>query len=443
MPDIVTGKTFVDGEKGITATKLNQIISQAVIQPSFVSGKPASSTLDPTDQLLELKGAGTYATITGQQLIDSVSASVTQNIQPTIWSVRLRSFNAIGNPTFEVDQRSCGTLVTNANALVQDRWVDNKGGTLTYTAQQVSAGNSVGGGVLLPGTNFVISNAFHRFTLTGQQASLGATDHLGMYSILEGTRFRELMGDVHSLSILVRSSVANLKFGCALQDPGTTRSLTKLCTLGTANAWILIPLPNLPVWPSAGNFSSAVGIAGYLIQIVLAAGSTATAPANDAWQNGNFYGAIGQSNFAASPVNSTFDIACVQHEPGNQCSTPIDCPFSQNLDEALRYYQKSYPYATAIGTVGNPGQKTLIATGAMTSAFGPVIFPKIMAKTPTVVLYNGNTGAASSVRDNNGTDHVNASASNPSDSGFTNISFSTATAGALPVYLQYTADSGW
>src|SRR5206468_13136254 len=87
------------------------IISGAVIQPEFVSSKPASATLDPTDQLLELKGGTAYATITGQQVIDSVSASVNQNITPTITSVRLRSFNGAGNCTFECDQVNTHTPI--------------------------------------------------------------------------------------------------------------------------------------------------------------------------------------------------------------------------------------------------------------------------------------------------------------------------------------------
>src|SRR4029077_7860842 len=45
-------------------------------------------------------------------------------IQPTIWSARLRSFNAIGNPTFEVSQRNAGNSVSNpsSGAFVIDRW---------------------------------------------------------------------------------------------------------------------------------------------------------------------------------------------------------------------------------------------------------------------------------------------------------------------------------
>jgi len=77
MPDIVTTQTFVDGEKGITATKMNNIIANSVIQPSFVGNQPTTSSLDPADQLLDLKSTGAYARITGAQLASSVAGQLT------------------------------------------------------------------------------------------------------------------------------------------------------------------------------------------------------------------------------------------------------------------------------------------------------------------------------------------------------------------------------
>src|SRR5215510_2354821 len=76
MAQIVTSQTFVDGEKGITATKMNNIIANAVIQPEFIGAQPSTSTLDPTDQLLDLKANNTYARITGAQLSTSVAGQL-------------------------------------------------------------------------------------------------------------------------------------------------------------------------------------------------------------------------------------------------------------------------------------------------------------------------------------------------------------------------------
>jgi hypothetical protein len=440
MPDIITSQVFSDGEKGITATKMNNIIANSVIDPSFVTSKPSSSTLDPTDQLLEVKGAGTYARITGQQLIDSVSASVTQNIQPTIWSVRLRSFNAVGNPTMECDARNVGNVVAAPGAgPVIDRWAYAKTGSLvTSVGQQPAAA----GDIKIPGTNFAISQKFFRFTLTTAQASLGTSDLLILRSVIEGIGFRELLYDVHSASILVRSSVAGLKFGLFLQDDPATKSLVKICTIPSANTWTLLTYPNLPIFVS-GNFTLAPGVIGYWLGICLAAGSSLTAPANDTWQNGNFNGALGQDNFASKPVNSTFDIAFVQHEPGAVCTTPMDCPFTRNYDDCLRYYSKSYPYGSKAGGVTNAGQRTArVSPQFTTNTYDTITFPKTMAKIPTVALYSpdGTANAAQVLGAANVT--VN-SISYIGDNAFSGFAMASAQTANNTMVFHYTADTGW
>jgi hypothetical protein len=452
MSDITTTQIFSDGEKGITATKMNNIIANSVIQPDFVTAKPSSSTLDPTDQLLEVKGAGTYARITGQQLIDSVSASVTQNITPTIWSVRLRSFNAVGNPTFEVDQRSVGALVTNpaSGFFLQDRWVYAKVGTVAVSLQKMTA---TAPDVAIPGTSFRITSAFYRLTLTTAQATLGASDYLRIAQTIEGPRFRELQTDVHSLSLLVRSSVAGLKFGALVRDSPATKCLAKLCTISSANIWTLIPLPNLPVWPS-GNFASDPGVAGYELTIGLAAGTSVTTPANDTWQNGNFLGALGQDNFASKVVNSTIDLAFVQHEPGAVCSTPIDCPFTQNYDECLRYFCRSYPYGTPVGGANSNSYSlfnSIIAIAGSCVFQGGIKFPRQMAKTPTVIPYAQNNGAANNayviyatsgtVPNLTGNNAISSVTATPS--GITSLAGNMTSTAPVTAMADWTADTGW
>jgi hypothetical protein len=362
--------------------------------------------------------------------------------QSQIWSVRLRSINILGNSTFEVDSRNAGTALINPGVgFSMDRWQTLRSGTLTVNTQQVSLGTGVGGGILLPGTSFVISQYCLRITLSAQQTTLGAGDYLLLQQHVEGPMWRELMGDVHSLQILVRSSVAGLRFGMALNDTPTLRSLTKLSPAGlAANTWTLIPFPNLPVWPSGGNFTNAPGAESYILRIVLAVGSNSMSPANDAWQNINAFGAVGQSNFAASPVNSTFDLAFISHEPGAQCSTPMDCPFTKNYDDCLRYFQKSYDYGTAVGSVA-PG-RAFPLTFSTTLAPGPVTFHKPMAKVPTATIYNSVTGAANSVQDQSAVNHSGAAAGNLGLSGFGYVNFTTA-AGPGWVFAHYLVDTGW
>jgi microcystin-dependent protein len=358
----------------------------------------------------------------------------------SIWSVRLRSFNSVSNPNFEVDQRNCGTSVSVAGGnFAQDRWNVYRGGTMAATAGQTS------GNVVIPGTSFLISRSFLRMTLTTQQASLGASDELVFYQQVEGSQLRELIGDFHSLQVLVRSSVAGLKFSVCLNSNGGSPNyfLSNLATIPSANTWTLLQFPNIPVWTPSFSWSTAPGVAPYTIQIVLAAGSSLIPSSNGVWVASAGIGAVGMSNFAASPVNSTFDIAFVQHEPGPVCSTLIDKPFTQNLDECLRYYCKSYAYGTKPGTVDGTSVMAIISQGNLDIG-GWMSFPKRMAKTPTqVIIWNHATGTANSVQTRAGANITMTGLNNLGETGCSGFNLASAPAANTPCYFHYTADSGW
>jgi hypothetical protein len=435
VSDIVTSRIFTDGERGITATKLNDIIGGSTIQPAFYTSKPTAGTADPADIALILK-AGAYA----QVPISALAGSATQ---AQIWSTRLRSFNAIGNPNFEVDQKLCGAVsptMTPTVAANIDRWSWKISGsaTLQSTAQQTT------GNVVIPGYPFIISAKFFRVTLTTAQASLGANDALACWQFVEGPQLRELLNDVHSVSILARSSVANLNFGLVLRDSGGTRALAKLCSLGAANTWTLVTLPNLPVWPS-GIFNIAPGAPGYSLFISLAAGASQLITP-DVWQStAMFGGVVGQANFAASPVNSTFDIAFVQHEPGAVCSILMDKPFSQNLDECQRYYQKTWDYSTAVGTASNNGTVQMFDITSTVALNLGHRFKKSMAKAPTCVAYAPSNGAVNSA--NNRSNMAVVSVSSFQNPTAESPCYYLNTGGPLTtndtMMLHYTADTGW
>src|SRR5215471_30409 len=65
MSDITLGYIFVptDGTNRLTSMKLNRLGRGAVINPSFVSSKPAVSGPSSGDQLIMLKADGTYARV--------------------------------------------------------------------------------------------------------------------------------------------------------------------------------------------------------------------------------------------------------------------------------------------------------------------------------------------------------------------------------------------
>jgi hypothetical protein len=368
-------------------------------------------------------------------------------VQPTIWSARLRSFNAVGNSTFEVDQRNVGGVVTSppTGIFIVDRWF--KGGSGTYTVNMRQNVPSGGPGIpYLPGTNFRLSASWFQVVLTAQEASLAAGDSLCIRQIPEGIRLRELIGDVHSVSVLAACTVAPLTFAVALRDAAATptRSLIKLCTITTANTWTLFTLPNLPVWPAAGTFNVTPGNQGYDLAITLACGSTNTAAAPDTWQTGNFISAPGVSNFCAQAVNSVFYLGFVQHEPGPLCTTLIDYPFTQNYDACLRYFTKSYSYGVKPGTVDQTGCHTGFNQASQNPYYWYLPFKKVMAKTPTIVGYSTVTGAINNIRNASaGADVATTGVSLAGDSAFTGFSIASPPASLWGHQFHYTADVGW
>jgi hypothetical protein len=304
----------------------------------------------------------------------------------SIWSVRLRSFNALGNPNLEVDQRKCGTTTSYptgaAGDFVMDRWIIGKSGTMTLTANQAVAGTDL----VVPGTNFRISQNYLNIILTAQEATLAAGDYIQLGSYTEGPLLRELIGGVHSVSLLVKCSTA-LTFTLALASIASPfYTLTKLCQITTPNQWTLFSLPNLPVWTSGATWALTPGVLGYFLKIGLAGGSTYLSPANDTWQSGNFIVGPGSTNFASLPVNTTFQLGFIQHEPGALCTTPIDKSFTQNHDECLRYFQKSWDYSSAVGSATATGVIAFQLFNT-TAALGVLRFFKPMADVPTMTSY--------------------------------------------------------
>jgi hypothetical protein len=420
-----------------------------------------------------LKG-GTYAQITGAQIASSVAgqlplADTTQNgmlrkvsglttdvvdgtnncrdlaSSPALTLMRLRSYNALGNSTFECDQRNAGTALTNPGSAVWllDRYRLLKSASLTAQVNTALTGVPTAP-ILLPGTTpWPVSQNYLRFTVTTSQPVLAAGDYYGFNQLIEGPRWRELSSDVHSVQLLVRSSVAALAFSLVLRDQANAHCLTKLCTIPTANTWTLVTLPNMPIWAPGGNWTCAPGSVGYNLGIYLAAGTNFTPPANDIWSNGNLFGAIGAGNFLATP-GATFDICFLQHEPGKACTLPIDLPFEDNLWACKRYYQKSMPY----GSIATNDQSTYVSgrvpNTATTNVMNIPDFERELAVNPPgALIYDPTSGFSGALYGVSNAGHYTVTAMAKSPKRFVNLTISPAGTAGDWMALHYTVDTGW
>lgn len=437
MSQIIGGHTFVPLEKNIDDVKLNSITGGATITSELISTQTQTTSTGTGDYFLLLQAAGNLAKILTTDLATSLGSS--SGMIGAITSVRLRSYNSVGNPGFEVDQRSCFAARNPlpGGSWIQDRWLLTNSGAMTANY----ASNA--GGIVIPGTSYFITQRSLLLSVATAAPSLGAGDYWAISTSIEGPVYRELAGDVTSISVLVYTSVAGLKFGIYLKSSDAGVTLVKLCTVPNANTWTLITLPNIPK-PTSGNFPLAAGGIAYQLGIALACGTTYTAPAADTWQSGNFIGAPGMSNFFATAGNSIY-IAFIQHEPGPLCTTLQDKPFSVAYDECLRYYCKA---PMAYGTKFSDGSWVQggSVVGGTTAVRCNIMFPKRMAKVPGVIV-SGNNSTINQI-------YIEANAANvlvagggigAGETGIGNITLNSNAAGTglTNALIGYQADTGW
>jgi microcystin-dependent protein len=446
----VTGVGNTSGEWGgtswVTATNQNAgssiahnnmqpfLVLNYIIKVSADGGSTANAPIADTTQ------DGLLRTVSGLTTDFVDGTNNCQNLEPAVRNILVstRSYNSIGNSTFEVNQRRAGDIIT----FPVDRWNIARQGAITFTSQQTDVSSDYG--VDVPGTTFKITKNYLRIISTKQIATLAAADGCTIYTTIEGSRLRELIGDATSAQILVRTDVAPLTITLALRsskDATTKRSITKLVTIPTAGVWNLLQVPNIARWASDGVFLLTPGSYGYelLITLGIGAGHSAMSPANDSWQSGDFWGGPGMGSFFAGPVNSYFDLAFVQHSPGTRCGQLIDLPFEDNLRDSKRHYCKSANYLTApcIGAWVAIGMS--IANVAQARSY--IQFPVEMAKAPTM-RWTGNSAALNNIYvDNIGLFAV--SSADVRTTGVANINLASTPTGSYPMLADWDAATGW
>lgn len=420
------------GALQVTAKAGNVI---TLLNPAVVSAIPIADNTQ--SGLLDILSGNASDYVGG----DNNCYSLTNAVAPVIWYVRARSYSSIGNPNFEVNQRlwAIGAPVLPANgAFLVDRWSVSRSATISATFTiGTSAGTSVA-----PGSNFMLGGQVLVIQLGAQQTTLAAGDYFAVQQTIEGSAFRELQQDVHSLSLLINTNAA-LNFSVSLRNAANTSSL--VIPVSAPSGVSLLTFPNLPVWPGSSFSNITGGTVGYTLSVCFAAGSTFIAPATGSWQSGNYLGVPGMDNFLAKPVGNNVVLSFIQHESGYQCSSLIDKPFSQNLSECMRYYWKSSQYGEVPGS-----NATGFLTGFTTQAVGyvrfPGVFPVRMAKAPTIRWFGltGSTvGTANAIRnDATAADVAVASQSSVTDMCWGSPTIGTAT-GPNAWRANIDADTGW
>ena len=288
------------------------------------------------------------------------------------------------NGSMDVSQELGGATQIVSGKYICDGWQLIKNGSLVGSAQTVKVQGWIVG---LPWQI--------QIPVTTAQASLGASDFLGVYQQIEGWRIARLgWGNAAAQSIAIGFWTAHNRPGLytgTVRNGASNRSYAFSYTHAVADAaqynTVTVPGDTAGTWNTDNTCGLQVTFAA-----AAAAGGTYTAPSLNGWLAGNYIAGPGQIN-AAAATSDNFRITGVVVLPGIEAPSAarspfIMRPFDQELRLCERYYENiilpnatgqimpsalltaTFYYATwtfhtkkrALPTIGFPGASTWVGT---------------------------------------------------------------------------------
>jgi hypothetical protein len=291
--------------------------------------------------------------------------------------------NRIINGDFNVWQRGTSFVSAVNVAYHADRWLYSKSGAMVH---DISRSTDVPT-VAQAGRLFIYSLLVD---CTTADASIAATDYADIQQVIEGFNWAELAQRACVLSFWVKATKTGI-YTIALRNSGSDRSYAAEYTVNASDTWEFKTV-SIAASPSAGTWDYTNG-AGVKVSFILAVGSTYQTPAG-AWATGNYLGTANQVNACDSTANN-YRLCGVQLEPGEAATAFERRPFATELALCLRYYQKSFPYATAPAqNAGLTGAMVWPAEGASTNHRVALRPQPPMRASPTRTYFNPSAANA-------------------------------------------------
>jgi hypothetical protein len=354
-------------------------------------------------------GSGTYTdwTIT-------FSAPTLANILP--------NRNAIINGGMDIWQRGTAELTNPAdNTYFPDRFfLGRTTGDGTFNLLQSAETPSVG---------FPFQYSL-KLDCTAIETAVAVGEYANICYRMEGYDFKRFEGETATLSFWVKAVKTGI-YCVSFTNNALNKSYVSEFTVNAASTWEKKTITL--IFNSGGTFLYTTG-SGLQITWAIMCGSTfqiATANKNT-WQAGNYMATDAQVNGLDSTDNN-FWLTGVQLELGSVATPFEQRPFAQELALCQRYYEKSYAYATAVGTATVAGA-FLVATLAGNCTVGDYVYisiPFLTQKntTPTITFYDsaGTSGKISLVSSNTAiTDAIAVAGITSTESKMTLFAASTA-----------------
>jgi len=347
------------------------------------------------------------------------------------------------NGAMEVSQESGGSAVsgvTDANKYIVDGWCVvyvHGAATAVITGQQVvppgspSFGSAFQGCLQMKATTALMSPA--------------GTDYAAIRTMLEGYRVSRLAfgssaAQPVTIGFWVYATIAGT-MGVSLHSNGATRNRVEIVTINSATTWEYKTV-TFSTGDTSGTWLKDNGIGTY-VDFCCVAGATVRGAAG-AWGVGFIMGPSAQTNFLASN-NNVVCITGVTVLPGTQAPTAAQSPlimrpFDQELATYQRYWEKSYDYAAAPGSVAQNGCAYFLGAGITTgNTIGlTAAFNVRKRAVPTMTWYSTATGASGKLRSGGGVE-LTATTIAIGDHGSTVYALTTGTETQL--FGQWVADA--
>jgi hypothetical protein len=291
--------------------------------------------------------------------------------------------NRIINGDCRIDQRNAGASVTPTSGQYSvDRWACYLTQASKFTIQRSTTAPE----------GFVNS-----LLVTSSSAySVTSSDFFLLNQAIEGFNIADLgwgtaNAQTVTLSFRVRSSLTGT-FGGSLTNSANNRSYPFTYTISSANTFETKTITI--AGDTSGTWLTDNG-AGIKVWFGLGVGSTLSGTAGS-WSGSTFFSATGATSVVGTN-GATFYITGVQLEKGSTATSFDYRPYGTELALCQRYFEKSYPIGTAIGS-GGGSSVFCITWNSYSLMKGTFDFKVNKRASPVLTFYNGTTGAAATIQ---------------------------------------------
>lgn len=360
---------YYDGNTDIVLNQINPTTHLVVAEP-IAQGGTGATTAAAARTNLSAAVLGTNNDITSMTALSSINGGQLAGLR-----------NRIINGDMRIDQRAVGAAVTitGSGYASLDRWLTYSTQSSKYSIQRITGAGPTG-----------LFNTILKATSLSAYAPLTG-DYFNILQRIEGQNIIDLgFGTANAkaitLSFWVQSTLTGT-FGGTLNN-ASSRAFPFTYVINAANTWEYKTL--IVAGDTSGTWllDNSVGL---VASFSLGCGATNLGTAG-AWNSSSSLGATGQVNMVATNA-STLLLTGVQLEIGSVATPFEQRPIQIELDLCLRYFEKSYNLATALGT----GEEATCPWFTVNSADTTLLccsenFKVEKRSAPTLLIYD--TGAA-------------------------------------------------